>query len=151
MCSTDSTKDEPRWGQFLSISTKFRPHHSFTTTALWTTNMRKAVSFWGLCLCKMIFQLGEVEGGMSFFQLPWMDFLRVCWVVIHFFIKLDWVCKDRSNQRKYWANKAVQSMEFSHNSRPLHCCCMRHESWDPMWIGPYIYYYYYYMEDDYIL
>ena len=72
------------WGQLLSIWAKIYPCHTFTTTTLLRTYQRKTIFFCALCFCQMIFQLGEVKGGISFRHLSGIDFLRASWTVIHY-------------------------------------------------------------------
>ena len=77
LCSTNSSIDEPWWGQLLSVYAKSCPRHSFITNALWMTNQRKVVSFYTLCSYQMIIQFEEVEGGISFHHLLEIGFLRL--------------------------------------------------------------------------
>lgn len=72
----------PQWGQLLSTSVEILPRNSFTTTALWSTDLRKATSLCELCLCQMMFHVREVERGISFRHLHGIDFLRATWEVI---------------------------------------------------------------------
>ena len=73
-----------KWGQLLSISIVIWPHHSFIAIALRIIGQKKDTSLWALCLCQMILQFGEVEGGILFYHLLEIGFLRVSWVVIHY-------------------------------------------------------------------
>jgi hypothetical protein len=70
LCSIDSTNCKRRWGQLWSVSTEICPCHSFTAIAatLWITDQRKVASFCALCLCQIMFQLGEVWGRISLWQ-----------------------------------------------------------------------------------